>query len=189
MDMKSKRRQFMIDPSFQINFIFKFCLIVMISSFLIGAVIFALTQNSTTVAIENTKVLVKPTADYIWPGLFLTVVVVTLFSALVVLLLTLFVSHKISGPIFRLRREIDKMSDGDLVRNFNIREKDQLQALAHSLNLMANSLRAKQLEQRNACLALVQYLEERDFVVGGDDKEAIKQLIDELHQALDLIKA
>ena len=59
----NKRRNYFIDKSFQTKFIIKFCMIVMVSSLLIGVFLFFLSRNLTTVAIENARVIVKSTSD------------------------------------------------------------------------------------------------------------------------------
>ena len=183
MDQK-QRKQYLIEPGFQAQFIFKFCLVIMGVSTLIGASVLFITRNSTTVAIENTQVVVKETADFILPSLTLTILLVSAFSAFAVIILTLFVSHKISGPIFRLQREIEKMQDGDLVRNFNIREKDQLQSLAKTLDFVVGNLRDKHTLLRDSCQAVGNYLEGRDFSVSSEEKAELKRLMQEMQDAL-----
>lgn len=141
--MHNQRRNYFIDKKFQTKFILKFCFIVILAASAIGISLFILSANSTTVAIENTKVRVMTTADFILPFILQTVIVVTIFSALAVILLTLFVSHKIAGPLYRLKREIDKLGDANFGAIFQIRSTDQLKELSHSLTSMSNSLRDK----------------------------------------------
>jgi methyl-accepting chemotaxis protein len=143
MQTSVKRRNYFIDKKFQAKFILKFCSIIVAASLLTGAALMVFSSNSTTVAIENTKVRVKSTADFLFPLMLQTILIVTIFSALAVILLTLFISHQIAGPLFRLRREIEKLGEGNLNVNFNIREGDQLKNLAASLAAMACSLRGK----------------------------------------------
>ena len=138
-----KRRNYFIDKKFQGRFILKFCAIVIISSVLIGGILFFLSTNSTTVAIENTKVKVKNTADFLLPIIAVTVIIVTLFSALSVAILSMLISHKIAGPLYRIKNEIERLRIGDLGANFHIRKGDQLQELAISLEQMTQVLQEK----------------------------------------------
>lgn len=183
-----KRRQYFIDKKFQTKFILKFSAVVIISSVLIGGLMFYLSQNSTTVAIENTKVSVKRTSDFIMPIIIETLLVVAVFSVLVVLFLTLFISHKISGPLYRLSREINALKEGDLGRNFNIRTKDQLQSLAKSLDEMSLSLRQNYLELRNKCTALKDYLEKKNFCISENDRSDISRILAEVEEKLNFFK-
>jgi methyl-accepting chemotaxis protein len=178
------RRNYFIDKQFQGKFIMKFCALVVVSSLLIAALIFVLSQNSTTVAIENTKVQVKTTSDFILPVLIQTVIIVSIFTALAVIILTLFISHQISGPLFRLKREIDKLKDGDLGRNFNIRSSDQLQALSKSLNDMCISLRQKYVDVKDRCLELKEFLEDKKVTLSVDDRRKATKILKEIDSAL-----
>jgi nitrogen fixation/metabolism regulation signal transduction histidine kinase len=133
-----------------------------------------LSANSTTVAIENTQVTVKKTSDFIFPIIIQTIVIVTIFSAIATSILTLFISHKIAGPLFRLRREIEKLGAGNLNVNFSIREGDQLKNLATSLGQMACSLRSK-IEELH-----IDFIEVERMVENIPDTGKRKQLEDKL---------
>ena len=183
-----KRRNYFIDPAFQANFILKFCLIVVVSSLVIGTAMFFLSQNSTTVAIENTRVVAKPTADFILPEMAVLLLIVAVFSSLVVLILTLFVSHKISGPIYRIRKEIELLQNGDLTRKFNIRNSDQLQDLAGSLNEMTQILRKKHLAIGGQCRSLTNFVEEKNLGASKEDRERLRQMLKELYETLTFFK-
>ncbi|MFC1658857.1 HAMP domain-containing protein [Candidatus Omnitrophota bacterium] len=185
---RDKRKQYFIDKGFQTRFILKFCAIVIISSLLIAGLMFLLSQNSTTVAIENTQVVVKRTADFILPVMAGTLLIAALLSAAAVIVVTLLASHKIAGPLFRLKKEIDILKDADLTRNFSIRSKDQLQALAKSLKEMSDSLRNKQTELKNKCAVLISYLKENNFTVPAEHKEKLSQMLREIEEMLDYFK-
>ena len=182
------RRYYFIDKDFQTKFILKFCAVVAVSSIIIGGLIFMLSKGSTTVAIENTRVQVKSTSDFILPVLIQTVVVVSIFSALVVGVLTLLFSHKISGPLFRLKREIDTLKDGDLGRNFNIRASDQLQALSKSLSDMSVTMRQRYVEVKDKCKNLKGLLEQKKFSLSDDDKKHVAKVLDEIDTVLKRFK-
>lgn len=186
--MNQKRSQYFIDPAFQTRFIVKFCLVVIVASLLAGLLIFFLTQNSTTVSIENTKVLVKRTSDFIGPVLTITAATVTLFSALVVMLITLLQSHRIAGPMFRLRREIQGLGQGNLDQNFLIRNRDQFQPLSCALDEMNRVLRDKIGSVQNQFGALELFFKERNLPLPGTDKERLKSLLQEISAGLNYFK-
>lgn len=182
---KIKRRNYFIDKSFQAKFIFKFCLIVVIASLLLTALLFYFSQDSTTVAIENTRVTVKSTADFMLPVFIQTVAIVFAAAALTVLLLSLFVSHKIAGPLYRIRKEIDALGKGDFSRNFNLRRKDQLKDLATSLNQMCNSLKNRHLGIKSKFSALRDYLQEKEGMIDESQKKTLYELLSNLGKEID----
>ena len=125
---------------------------------IIGWLVLIFTSNSTTVAIEGTKVFVKSTSEFLLPAMIFTVATVTLFSASAVIMLALLTSHKISGPLFSLTRTVQAMKDGDLTESFHIRSDDQLGHLAADLDAFREMLKNQyttlqnQKEELNHCL-------------------------------------
>lgn len=188
MSQKCRRRNYFIEPAFQLNFILKFCSIVIVSSVIIGIAMFIVSQNSTTVAIENTKVIVKPTADFILFEMIAVLLIVAAFSSVVVLALTLVVSSKISGPIYRIQEEILLLQQGDLTRGFNIRDSDQLQQLAASLNSMTQTLKEKVLKMGGQCRSLSNFIEEKNLSGSLEDHEKLLKITKELYETLTYFK-
>ena len=188
-EARYKRRNFFIDKRFQTNFILKFCIIVILACLLIGTLVFWFSQGSTTVAIENTKVQVKNTSDFLLPLLVDTVLLVTIFSALAVGILTLLISHKISGPLFRLNREVQAVGKGDLGRNFSIRADDQLQELSDNLNHMCIELRRNFVAVKQSLKGLNDYYEHNQASFSEDQKKKFRTLIDDMCTKLDYFKS
>ena len=80
------------------------------------------------------------------------------------------------------------MKEGDMSRNFGLREKDQLQELAKSLSAMAENFRHKHTELKNAYNGILQYLQERDFCVSHENKEELNNMLREMDGALKYFK-
>lgn len=173
-----KRRNYFIDRKFQSKFIIKFCSVVILGSFLITALVLFFSRNSTTTAIENTRVIVKRTADFILPLLIGVVLIVSVFSSIVVIILTLFTSHKIAGPLYRLTREIGAFSEGDFNRDFKIRNSDQLKELSQSLEKMRDLLRDRKLRIKENLNNLKDKLTKLNF----EDKEEVLKYLEELER-------
>jgi len=138
---ENKRSIYFIDKKFQTQFIVKFCLLVILGSLITVSLLYVMALRTTTVGFENTKAVVKTTADFIIPILLQTVIIVTVLVGIFTIMLTLFISHKIAGPLYRLRKEFETIEQGDLSSDFRLRGKDQLQGIADSLRRMKAKLR------------------------------------------------
>jgi nitrogen fixation/metabolism regulation signal transduction histidine kinase len=125
-----KRHIYYIDNEFQGQFIIKFCLLVAISSLVGIGLVYWFAQNSTTVAISHGHVAVRTTADYLTPLLTQTVLIQFIIVAIATVAFTLFVSHKIAGPLYRLKMMFKALSQGDVSIPMRLRQGDQLQAVA-----------------------------------------------------------
>jgi methyl-accepting chemotaxis protein len=56
------------------------------------------------------------------------------------IIVTLYISHKIAGPIFRLESEIRRIGEGDLSATIALRSKDQMLEFARRVNEMTAGL-------------------------------------------------
>jgi methyl-accepting chemotaxis protein len=188
MNARITRKKYLIDKYFQITFILKFCIIVILSSLAIGALILYLTRNSTTVAIENTKVVVKSTADFILPVVALTITVVAFFASMVLASVALIITHRIVGPLYRLRREIDMLREGDFTKQFQVRNKDQLKDLAKSLATMSSVLRLKHTELKKKSDLMREFLKEKNYCVSFEDKDRFSAMLKGIDDILNSFK-
>jgi len=136
-----KRRIYFIEKKFQANFILKFCVLVAIGGLLTIGILYFLAMQSTTVSIVNSRVVVKTTADFILPILVQTVVVVMIIVSIATIFVTLFVSHKIAGPLYRFKKTMKDLEGGNFAEDFRIRHLDQLQDLAETFNIMIRRVR------------------------------------------------
>ena len=140
---KDRRKNYFIKKEFQRNFIMKFCILVIIGVVISGAIIYIMAQSTVTTTFENSRLTIKSTADYILPAVFLSSAIVILSIGLATIVITLFASHKIAGPLYRIEEDIKEVAEGNLTKKFNLRESDELKALAESLDDMAGGLKEK----------------------------------------------
>ena len=138
---ENRRRNYFIDRSFQSKFIIKFCLIVIAASLVTGALTYYFNTGTTTVAFENLKVVVKSTADFILPTIFFIIIIVTVLVGIAAIIVTLFTSHKIAGPLYRLKAELEKMKSGNFSSPIYVRTGDQLQKIVSEFDGMRTGLK------------------------------------------------
>lgn len=136
-----KRRIYFIERAFQTRFILKFCTLVAVGGLLTIGILYLLAMQSTTVSLVNSRVVVRTTADFILPILIQTVAIVTILVGLAAIIVTLFVSHKIAGPLYRFKKALKTLAEGDFSSDFRIRHLDQLQDVADVFNNMISKLR------------------------------------------------
>lgn len=138
-----RRKNYFIERSFQIKFILEFCILVVIGGLLTMGMLYLLGRRSTTVAIVNSSVVVKSTADFLLPILIQTVLVVMVLIGIAAIVVTLFVSHKIAGPLYRLKKAMHDLGEGDLSTEIKLRKLDQLKDIAEAFNGMVRNLKER----------------------------------------------
>lgn len=139
----TRRRIYFIEKSFQAKFILKFCVLVVFGGLLTIGLLYFLAMKSTTVSFVNSRVVVRSTADFILPILVQTVAIVVVIVGFAAVIVTLFVSHKIAGPLYRLKKVMQELENGDFSQDFHIRHLDQLQDLAKTFNITIKKIRER----------------------------------------------
>lgn len=176
-----KRRIYFIEKEFQTKFILKFLTLVVIGGFITIGALFLFTARSSTVAFVNSRAVVKTTAQFLLPLLIQTMIVVTIAVSLAAIALAMFASHKISGPLYRFKKVLDSLTEGDFSGDFRLRRYDQLQDLAGAFNdMIANTRSRIKLLKDNSSLLH----ETLGGVLASDLNETNRQKINELEKLL-----
>jgi len=170
----NRRRNYYIKEKFQRNFILKFCLLVLIGSAISGAIIYLMSKSTVTTSFENLRLVIRSTADYILPAVLLSSVIVIIITGIAAMFITLFTSHKIAGPLYRIEKDIEGVASGNLRQEFNLRQGDEVRPIAESLNSMAGFLR----DEVSALKRTIAELESVSASSGApqDVREKIKEL-------------
>ncbi len=177
--VKNRRRNYYIKKKFQRNFILKFCALVVLGSVISGAILYALSSATVTTTFENSRLTIKSTADYILPMVFLASVFVVIIVGIATIFITLFTSHRIAGPLYRMEKDVGEVASGKLNTRFNLRTGDEIKPLALSLDKMAQVMK----DRVAAMKEIVGDLESAANLsaqTSPDIKKQIKRLKDEI---------
>ena len=137
----NRRKNFYIKKEFQRNFILKFCALVVIGAVISGSIIYAVSTATVTTIFDNSRLTIKSTADYILPTVLLSSAVVVVLIGIASVIVTLFTSHKIAGPLYAIEKRVDAITALNLKTEFRLRAGDEIKPLAVGLDVMVTSLR------------------------------------------------
>lgn len=182
--MDNRRRNYFIDKGFQTQFMISFCFIVIVATLVVSLLAVILTRGSTTVVIENTRVFAKGTSAFLRPLMIRVFVLVTIFSSLAVIILTLFVSHRIAGPLFSINRQVQKLIEGDLTVRFHLRTNDQIQTLAVALEQLVRTWQERWGDMRQTVHTMDKLLESSQPNI-----DQLREVAKELRQKTETIQS
>ena len=180
--MGYKRKQYFINKTFQSEFVVKFCGLVIMGSAVFGIILYLFSKHALTTSFENSRLVIKSTADYIFPGLLFGGVITAIITALAAGVVVILMTHRIAGPMYRFERYINEIGSGRLYSDLKIRKKDQFQNMAGSLNKMTHDLKLGLLEVNDVSDELDKLIEElsasssREILL----REDIKRIVGEL---------
>jgi methyl-accepting chemotaxis protein len=192
MERANKRKNYFIDKKFQIKFILRFSALVAIGGLLTIGIMYFLATQSTTVSIVNSRVAARTTAAFILPLLVQTVAIVVVAIGLTAIMLTLFFSHKIAGPLYRFKKVMQMLEKGDFSGGFKIRHLDQLQDLADTFNAMIARITSELVALKSNFSALKEKLNSISENEVAEHKRAclneLKKISEELNRIINYFK-
>lgn len=112
------------------------------------------------------------------------------FITLALVAISLFYSHKIAGPVFRIEKNLEAIGWGDLTVNTKFRGNDQLMSLAEDLNVMVRSLNHSVRGGAEALESIRQAHQRLSSIVGQENpsEEELRREIDALKGAIAQLK-
>ena len=134
-----KRRNYYIEKQFQTKYMLLTMLLLLAYTFAFLIIIFA--PYILTLFLEGYSLAEKAEASRallflhgtVWPGI---ACVILLFGAL-----SIYVTHKIAGPMYRLKKSIAEITDGNLEVHITLRKGDDLKDLAEHVNMLTGEMR------------------------------------------------
>ena len=173
-----KRRQHFVQKEFQSKFILKFCMVSFTGIIISIGLLFLFSKNTLTSSFEQSKLVIKNTASAILPSVFLSHLIALVLITLLAIVVTLLISHKLAGPLFRFQKELREIGEGNLTQVIKLRKNDQVKAMADSLNQMRTNL-------QNKILAIKEEVEQIiESASGQDIPPDLSKRLDNLNQKI-----
>ena len=122
-----KRRQYFIKKEFQVKFILKFCLLIVFGAIISTGLLFLFSQDTLTSSFQQSRLVIKSTGLAILPSVLYTNLITLGLIAIAAIIVTLFVSHKMAGPLFRFEKELRNIGEGDLTTKVVVRKDDTIE--------------------------------------------------------------
>jgi methyl-accepting chemotaxis protein len=130
-----KRRQYLVDRDYQLRFVTRMFMIV-----LAVAAISSLMATGLLWRYMYQPEMSQQTLIYCFISVALTLLVELLLSIPIVLFVGIRQSHRIVGPMQRIKRTLEAIGNGDYSQRIVLRQGDALEDLAKAINQMAESL-------------------------------------------------
>jgi methyl-accepting chemotaxis protein len=129
-----KRRNFFINKEFQGKYIFNYFLLVTIGSLVFIGVFSFFSSNTLSIVYDNYHLQLGVTPEILFKKILSTQWLFVVFGGGIVILVTLFLTHRVAGPFYRFEKSFDEMIEGDISNKIVLRQKDEGKELAHKIN-------------------------------------------------------
>jgi methyl-accepting chemotaxis protein len=178
---KYKRKQYLVDRSFQFKYLALIICLLSIHTITVLAAVFGPTAYTlySNATIEQKNEAAKSMLllhSTIWPWI---IAVMALFG-----LLSIFITHKTAGPLYRILSDLKDIEDGDYSARINLRKGDELTELSAQLNILIDKFNdsRKMLIEKNQ--AVIGKLAEMRLAVNSSpiDKLKIEGFIEQIER-------
>ncbi|MFQ5657725.1 MAG: hypothetical protein ACE5G5_09310 [Candidatus Methylomirabilales bacterium] len=170
-----RRRRFLVMPEFQIGVALRVVFFVLLYSMALGFLIFFPLQQELRTAVPPEKQAwlagqILELHSRLWPGVAVV--------GLLVGLHTIFSSHRIVGPLYRIDRVLKTMATGDYAQRVTLRQADRWHELGETVNALGEHLDQRRSE------ALVVLRQARVVLEKTQGESSPEEVQKQLEQAL-----
>lgn len=146
-----KRRTVLVKKSLQIKVLALVFLSVLFAFLLIGGELYY--------TLARTVLLDNPALQETFSKIHQVLLVKVLLYLGIIFLISLFISHRMAGPIYRFEQSARALSEGDLTHRVVLRTGDELLELQEEFNHMAQSLQDRLRQERQELERLAEEME------------------------------
>ncbi|MCK5683653.1 HAMP domain-containing protein [bacterium] len=165
--MAYKRRQYFIDKGFQLRYMLVIIIAMLCVSMVVGWTVYATVW--TKLADPNFLELSQLFTYFEQANV--TLIYRTLILIIFISIASIFVSHKIAGPVYRFSQNAKSIAEGDLSTKIHLRKGDELNELANVFNGMTDNLITLVKEDRQVAVEIKTMVKniERDLENGKEN--------------------
>lgn len=175
--MKNRRKIFLIDSSFQLKFVFYVSSWTLALSMAFPLMIHQLFEFFRRFALVDpmaapVALIYQTEKQIIW----LLILGQVLFLC-VISFVSFFMSHRIAGPLYKLRRFVERLRSGQLIEELNFRQTDYFPELADGFNSMFRETQKRLAMESEKKSHAAQSLQKIIDDLPSDDREILSRAI------------
>ena len=192
-----RRKTYFIQKMLQAKFILVFLLLVIIGSIVSGIIFYIKANTYLGYSYGMAHLKLKQTGEILQPALFISYGIGVVLIGIATIILTIIISHKVAGPLYRFQRSAEEIGKGNLTLDTRIRESDQAKDLADAFSHMTSELRKKLIEIDTQSKEVKQSVDELNIMIQDKSPnlkeiqkrfEILKQTSNTLRQSLQYFK-
>ncbi len=183
-----KRTQYLIATKFQLKYVGMILLLVSLTAILCSYVIYytmMLTMGDKLANVYPQGRLIS-IVNMVNGRILLTMLLITPL----VVIIGIYASHKIAGPIYRIEKFLGSMADGDLTMPLTLRKNDELASLATGINKVIESVKSTVKKERDAVTSISTSMENLRKLATSKpmNHAALDKALDKLNEEVSVVR-
>lgn len=138
-----KRRNYFIKQDFQGRFILRFFLTILLSAVVFTIILSIFSAHTITITYRDSFLRIEKTPKALFYEIIRAHGIYIFFIGAGISILSLFLSHRIAGPLYRFEKSIEEVIKGNLSFRIRLRKKDEAKELAEAINRMIETLSSR----------------------------------------------
>ncbi len=179
-----RRKNYFIKKRFQISFTYRFIALIILEAILIALLLMYVSKGTLTTAYHGTHLTIEKTPLFFFSRFLIIALVAGIAISITGIIIFIYLSHRIAGPLYRFEKTIDDISKGDVSFRINLRKTDQLKELQPHLNNLLTNIDEHAEKMKG-------YIDEGSAIVFGKDageSAKLKEIFKNLKKAIDFFK-
>ena len=166
-----KRNIFIINPKFQYKFSFIICTFALLTTLIYPFIILDLFDKIIQMRPEESALHLQSRNELI--GIL---AIIELIFLGFLFIFSIFLSHKIAGPMYKLRRHLEEIREGGEVKPIHFRKGDNFQEIADEVNRTLETLQNQRQEDFSYLEEVSAYITNLSLVVPEDKKPVLTEI-------------
>ena len=175
-----RRKNYFIKKGFQARFAVYFVALLLLEALLIWALLLFLSKGTLTAAYLADGLKVASTSSFLFVNFIFVCLIVAGGIGLSALVVFIFLSHRIAGPLYRFEKSLGEIKTGNLSYRIRLRRTDQLEELQDALNDFIQDMDSKVSEIKKEASETLMLMHKQDM-----NKEQCKARLEILKKKLD----
>ncbi len=138
--MAWRRRNYLINREFQFRYIGRMIIGIIVMAMIVSFTVYYTTWARIMDEFYNVARIASRFAP-LFNSINQTLLVILLVFLVLVVIFSVFISHRIAGPIYRFEKTLQAIAGGDMTMRVDLRKRDEFKQLADAMNEMVGELR------------------------------------------------
>jgi hypothetical protein len=166
-----KRSTFLIDPKFQLRFS-----IVVSSLFIIGSLVYTFVVFDFMNDLGDQYALTKLGVSEAAKSFLMFIIPFQLLLTALVILASIFLTHKVAGPLYKLKNHLMHIREGDPITPLEFRTGDNFPDVAEEVTLFLDWIVANQEADFKYVSEVSSYIDNLSMVIPDDKKPVLTEI-------------
>jgi len=174
-----KRSIFLIDPKFQIRFSLTVASLVFLTSLIYPFIFMGFIDELSNHVPHLAEQFLTSRNQ-----LVIFLMIIQFILTVIVFIIFIFMTHKVAGPMYKLRSHLNAIRDGEVITPLRFRGGDYFTDVAEDVSLFLENI---QLNQENDFLYLeevAQYIQNLSPIVPDDKKPVLNEISNKLREII-----